>query len=100
MPSDLPKFGNIDAAQAAHDNARRRLFDLITALDTRELESVAAYVEGVVNGHENPAIAAWLSGVADPRVQSIAEIAATLPDEQVDQLLFAAEDAYDGARRA
>ncbi len=98
MPANFPKFGDLVAAQAAHETARSRLLDLVGALDTRELEAVTAYIEGVINGQENPAVAAWLAGAVDPRVQSIAEIAAALSDEQIDQLLFTAEDAYDGSR--
>ncbi len=61
-------------------------------LGAEQMELVQMFVQQIVLCHDPDAVSTFLSWRADPRLESILDLAAKMGDEEIDQLLFFAED--------
>ncbi len=64
-----------------------------------QLALVCEFIEQILACSDPDIVQTFLSWRADPRIDSILDLAASLGDEGRDQLLFAAEDLYSDSRQ-
>ena len=72
-----------------------RMARLLSSLNDEQVSIVEAFVAQILKCHDPDVVRSFLMWRQDPRVESILSLVADLDDEQVDQLLFTAEELYD-----
>ena len=70
------------------------LAQLLVGLGASQADIVVAFARQIVTCHDPEAVQAFLVWRDDPRMESLMQIAATLDDEGLDQLVFTAEDLF------
>jgi len=84
---------------SAMSKVRQSLSDRLEGLSDLQLALVIEFVEQILSCEDPDVVQTFLSWRADPRIDSILDLAASLGDEGRDQLLFAAEDLYNDSRQ-
>ena len=73
---------------------RAALHDLLESLTAEEVRLVRVFTQEVVQIADPDVVAAFLKWRQDARVASLMELACQIADDDLDQLLFRAEDYY------
>ena len=76
-----------------------RMARLLSSLNDEQVSIVEAFVAQILKCHDPDVVRSFLAWRQDPRVESILSLVTDLDDEQVDQLLFTAEELYDETTR-
>lgn len=79
---------------------RQNLAQQLDGLSDLELALVCELIEQIVACSDPDVVQTFLSWRADPRIDSILDLAASLGDDGRDQLLFAAEDLFSESQQA
>lgn len=78
---------------------RQHLAQRLEGLSDLQLALVCEFIEQILACSDPDVVQTFLSWRADPRIDSILDLAASLGDEGRDQLLFAAEDLFSDSRQ-
>lgn len=92
------KMERTEGPTDAGAGARAELQCAIAKLNLPELEVVRDFVTQIVQYFDPAVIRSFLRWHEEPRIGSILQIAAELDDDQLDQLLFCAEDLHSEVR--
>ena len=73
---------------------RNRILAQLSELDDRRLTLLKQIVDQLLICHDPDIVETFVAWRTDPRVDSILNLAGSLDDERLDQLLFTAEDLF------
>lgn len=85
-----PETGN--SGEVARLALRAELLDLLLKMELADMALVRHFCTQILRCHDPEAIDAFLRWRDEPRIETLMQIAATLDDDSLDQLLFCAED--------
>lgn len=71
---------------------RAELLDLLLKMDLQDLSLIKHFCSQILRCHDPEVVDAFLRWREEPRIETLMQIAATLDDDSLDQLLFCAED--------
>lgn len=73
---------------------RDRILAQVAELDDRRLALLKRLVDQILVCNDPDIVETFVAWRNDPRIDSILDLASSLDDERLDQLLFAAEDLF------